>query len=75
MEQLISISLAKKPLYDPSIGQESLTKIDVTGVLVGHFIFAIAMTLLLDWNWIPLTTEEKARGRSLEDIKKEWGWD
>ena len=62
-------------MYDPSIGQDSLTKIDVIGVLGGHFVFAVAMTLLLDWSWIPLTPEEKARGRSLADIKKEWGWD
>ena len=62
-------------MYDPSIGQDSLTKIDVIGVLGGHFVFAVAMTLLLDWSWIPLTPEEKARGRSLSDIKKEWGWD
>jgi len=62
-------------LYDPSIGQESLTKIDVIGVLVGHFVFAVGMTFLIDWSWIPLTAEEKANGRSLADIKKEWGWD
>ena len=62
-------------MYDPSIGQESLTKIDVIGVLAGHFIFAVAMTFLLDWSWIPLTAEEKATGRSLSDIKKGWGWD
>ena len=62
-------------MYDPSIGQESLTKIDVIGVLGGHFVFAVAMTLLLDWSWIPLTPEEKARGRSLAEVKKEWGWD
>ncbi len=62
-------------MYDPSIGQDSLTKIDVIGVLGGHFVFAVAMTLLLDWSWIPLTPEEKARGRSLAEIKKEWGWD
>ena len=62
-------------MYDPSIGQESLTRIDVIGVLIGHFVFAVAMTFVLDWNWIPLTIEEKARGRSLPDIKKEWGWD
>jgi len=75
VDQLISQSLAEKTLYDPSIGQDSLTKIDVIGVLGGHFVFAVAMTLLLDWSWIPLTPEEKARGRSLAAIKKEWGWD
>ncbi|WP_320663921.1 hypothetical protein [Prochlorococcus sp. MIT 1223] len=62
-------------MYDPSIGQESLTKIDAIGVLVGHFVFAIAMTLFLDWSWIPLTASEKESGRSLVDIKKGWGWD
>ena len=62
-------------MYDPSIGQESLTKIDVLGVLIGHFIFGVAMTFALDWRWIPLTPEEKASGRSLADIKKAWGWD
>ena len=62
-------------MYDPSIGQDSLTKIDVIGVLGGHFVFAVAMTLLLDWSWIPLTPEEKARGRSLAEIKKERAWD
>ena len=62
-------------MYDPSIGQDSLTKIDVIGVLGGHFAFAVAMTLLLDWSWIPLTPKEKARRRSLAEIKKEWGWD
>ena len=62
-------------MYDPSIGQDSLTKIDVIGVLAGHVVFAIVMTLFLDWKWIPLTPEEKASGRSLDEIKKEWGWD
>tara|TARA_Y100001968_G_scaffold324496_1_gene363929 strand:- start:13746 stop:13931 length:186 start_codon:yes stop_codon:yes gene_type:complete len=61
-------------LYDPSIGKESLTRIDVIGVLVGHIIFAVAITFLLDWSWIPLTKNEKANGKSLAEIKKRWGW-
>ncbi len=67
--------IIEKALYDPSIGQESLTKIDVIGVLGGHFVLAVAMTFLLDWSWIPLTPEDKVSGRSLAEIKKEWGWD
>ena len=62
-------------MYDPSIGQESLTKIDVIGVLAGHILFGIAATLLIDWSWIPLTHQEKDSGRSLKDIKRSWGWD
>ena len=62
-------------MYDPSIGQESLTTIDVAGVLIGHIFFGIAATLLLDWNWIPLSQQQKDSGRSLKDIKKGWGWD
>ena len=62
-------------LYDPSIGQESLTLIDVAGVLIGHILFGVAATLLLDWSWIPLTPQERKAGRSLKQIKKSWGWD
>ena len=65
----------KKKLYDPSIGQDSLTKVDVIGVLVGHILFGIAATLLIDWSWIPLSTEQKNNGRSLKEIKRSWGWD
>ena len=62
-------------MYDPSVGQESLTTVDVVGVLVGHLLFGVATTLLLDWSWIPLTPEQKDSGRSLKDIKRSWGWD
>ncbi len=62
-------------MYDPSIGQESLTAIDVIGVLAGHILFGFVATLLIDWSWIPLSPEQKNSGRSLKDIKKSWGWD
>tara|TARA_B100001029_G_C14730245_1_gene269955 strand:+ start:237 stop:494 length:258 start_codon:yes stop_codon:yes gene_type:complete len=62
-------------LYDPSIGQESLTTIDVVGVLAGHILFGVAATLLIDWSWIPLSPQQKNSGRSLKEIKKSWGWD
>ena len=61
-------------MYDPSIGQESLTKIDVAGVLAGHILFGVAATLLIDWSWIPLSPQQKNSGRSLKDIKRNWGW-
>jgi hypothetical protein len=62
-------------LYDPSIGQESLTTVDVVGVLVGHVLFGVAATLLIDWSWIPLSSQQKESGRSLKEIKRRWGWD
>ena len=62
-------------MYDPSIGQQSLTAIDVVGVLAGHILFGVAATLLLDWSWIPLSPQQKDNGRSLKDIKRSWGWD
>ncbi len=62
-------------MYDPSIGQESLTTIDVVGVLVGHIVFGVAATLLIDWSWIPLSPQQRESGRSLKDIKTSWGWD
>ncbi len=62
-------------MYDPSIGQESLTTIDVVGVLASHILVGIASTLFVDWSWIPLTPQEKDSGRSLKDIKRSWGWD
>ena len=62
-------------MYDPSIGQESLTTVDVVGVLVGHVLFGIAATLLIDWSWIPLSPQQRESGRSLKEIKRSWGWD
>tara|TARA_Y100001968_G_scaffold333708_1_gene398559 strand:+ start:5045 stop:5233 length:189 start_codon:yes stop_codon:yes gene_type:complete len=62
-------------LFDPSIGQESLTKVDIIGVLLGHLVFGVGATFLLDWSWIPLNEKEKSNGRSLEQIKKDFNWD
>ena len=61
-------------MYDPSIGQESLTTVDVVGVLVGHVLFGVAATLLIDWSWIPLSPQQRKSGRSLKEIKRSWGW-
>ena len=62
-------------MYDPSIGQESLTTVDVVGVLVGHVLFGVAATLLIDWSWLPLSSQQKESDRSLKEIKRRWGWD
>ena len=62
-------------MYDPSIGQDSLTIIDVVGVLIGHVLIGVAATLLIDWSWIPLSSQQRKTGRSLKQIKRGWGWD
>ena len=62
-------------MYDPSIGQESLTTVDVVGVIFGHVLFGVAATLLIDWSWIPLSTQQRESGQSLKEIKRSWGWD
>ena len=62
-------------MYDPSIGQASLTTVDVVGVLFGHLFVGVAATLLIDWSWIPLTPQERNNGRSLKEIKSSWDWD
>ena len=62
-------------MYDPSIGQESLTAVDVVGVLIGHVLFGVAATLLIDWSWIPLSPQQRKSSRSLKEIKRSWGWD
>ena len=36
-----------------------ISSIDLIGILVGHFVFAIAITKLLDWSWLKnLMSEE-----------------
>ena len=38
---------------------KEISRIDLTGILLGHFIFAIALTKLLDWSWLKnLMSEE-----------------
>ena len=36
-----------------------ISLIDIIGILLGHFVFAIALTQLLDWSWLKnLMSEE-----------------
>ncbi|MDC3168424.1 hypothetical protein OA867_03315 [Prochlorococcus sp. AH-716-D22] len=36
-----------------------ISRLDLIGILVGHFIFAIALTQILDWTWLKnLMSEE-----------------
>tara|TARA_Y100001968_G_C19209820_1_gene644175 strand:+ start:228 stop:482 length:255 start_codon:yes stop_codon:yes gene_type:complete len=38
---------------------KDISRLDLIGILFGHIIFAIALTQLLDWNWLKnLMSEE-----------------
>jgi len=42
---------------------KDISRIDLIGILLGHFIFAIALTQLLDWTWLQnlMSSEDKTR--------------
>ena len=83
---LISISLSLdsltsiKFLFDPLYKEIVTNTSELTVYLARHFIVELALplfifvgvmlTLLLDWNWIPISSIERESGSSLEDVKK-----
>ena len=42
---------------------KEISRIDLIGILVGHFVFALALTQLLDWSWLKnlMSDEDKAK--------------
>ena len=42
---------------------KEISRIDLFGILIGHLVFAIAMTQLLDWSWLKnlMSEEEKMK--------------
>ena len=42
---------------------KDISTIDLLGILIGHLIFAVALTQLLDWTWLKnlMSEEDKAR--------------
>ncbi len=40
-----------------------ISLIDLIGIVIGHFVFALAMTQLLDWSWLKnlMSKEDKIR--------------
>ena len=44
---------------------KDISKIDLIGLILGHFIFAIALTQLLDWNWLKNLMSEEDKKRVL----------
>ena len=45
---------------------KDISRIDLIGILVGHFIFAVALTQLLDWTWLKNLMSEEDKTRMLK---------
>ena len=45
---------------------KDISRIDLVGILLGHFIFAIALTQLLDWTWLKNLMNEEDKARMLK---------
>ena len=45
---------------------KEISRIDLIGILVGHFIFAIALTKLLDWSWLKNLMSEEDKIKMLK---------
>ncbi len=43
-----------------------ISRIDLIGILVGHFVFAIALTQLLDWSWLNNLMSEEDKIKMLK---------
>ena len=43
-----------------------ISSIDLIGILVGHFLFAIALTQLLDWTWLKNLMSEEDKIKMLK---------
>ena len=44
---------------------KDISRIDLIGILLGHFIFAVALTQLLDWTWLKNLMSEEDKTRML----------
>ena len=64
------------PLYDEIVSNTS----ELMVYIVRHFFIelvlplsifvAVMLTLFLNWSWMPISSIERERGLSLEDVKK-----
>ena len=45
---------------------KDVSNIDLIGILIGHLIFAIALTQLLDWKWLNNLMSEEEKKRMLK---------
>ena len=45
---------------------KDISRLDLIGILAGHLIFAIALTQLLNWNWLKNLMSEEDKIRMLK---------
>ena len=45
---------------------KDISRIDLIGILIGHLIFGIALTQLLDWTWLKNLMSEEDKTKMLK---------
>ena len=45
---------------------KDISRIDLIGILIGHLIFGIALTKLLDWTWLKNLMNEEDKKKMLK---------
>ena len=45
---------------------KDISRVDLIGILLGHLIFGVALTQLLDWSWLKNLMSEEAKSRMLK---------
>ena len=45
---------------------KDISRTDLIGILIGHLIFAVALTQLLDWTWLKNLMSEEDKKRMLK---------
>ena len=45
---------------------KDISRIDLIGILIGHLIFGVALTQLLDWKWLKNLMSEEDKTRMLK---------
>ena len=64
------------PLYEEIVTNTTDLKVYIASHILVELIlplsifFAVMITLFVDWRWIPISSNERERGYSLEEVKK-----
>ena len=45
---------------------KDISRIDLIGILIGHLIFGVALTQLLDWTWLKKLMSDEDKKRMLK---------
>ena len=68
-------------LFDPLYEEIVTNTSDLMDYMLRHFLIelvlplsvfiGVMLTLFVDWSWIPLSSIERERGHSIEEVKKQ----